>query len=330
MNSSSSQKIHSPTFNEIMSAVNQVREICDQYETIPKSEIYNETWMLRLTLALLKEIDTDHTREDADHISEVCRAVRSGWISEGGLKPVFKREHTTWTDAILGRVYCDENDRNVKIKGSGLLEGDEYEGVIVVEAKMASELSRRVKNSRDYDQAARNIACLSRLIVASKVDDVPPEHVHFYVFAPESKIKEWTKKKCDPEKMIKDAVETIKHQHKTVGHQPKVLTEHCDSRELYFSSDEEKDGITKDRITIDTIATKARVIAEKNSKVISWESIIMDMVMSMYNARLLQGQILEKILYLAKYYRDACEVHKIECGLPINLPMICDWSSSNR
>ena len=71
MNSSSSQKIDSPTFNEIMSAVNQVSKICDHNGTIPESEIYNETWMLRLTLALLKEIDIEQLKRKGGHISEV-------------------------------------------------------------------------------------------------------------------------------------------------------------------------------------------------------------------------------------------------------------------
>lgn len=191
MNSSSSQKIHSPTFNEIMSAVNQVSKICDRNGTIPKSEIYNETWMLRLTLALLKEIDIGQLqlKEDENHISEITTAVRSGWISEGGLKPVFKREHTTWTDAILGRVYCDENDRNVKIKGSNLLEGDEYEGIIVVEAKMASELSRDVKNSPDYDQVARNVACLAKFVM--RQNDGFINNCAFILLGPREKCKSW-------------------------------------------------------------------------------------------------------------------------------------------
>ena len=302
MNSSSSQKIHSPTFNEIMSAVNQVREICDKYETIPKSEIYNETWMLRLTLALMKEIDIEQLKRKGDHISEVCRAVRSGWISEGGLKPVFKREHATWTDAILGRICFAKNGRNVEIKGSDLLEDDEYKGVIVIEAKMASELSRRVKDSQGYDQAARNIACLSRLIVASNVKDVPLEQVHFYVFAPKSKIEEWNtkkkkangkKKECNPEAMIKDAVKTIEQQQE-------VSSEHCNSREFYFSSDEERDsGI----ITIDAITEKAKTIVG-NSEVISWESILKLIKCHLYahkdSSRLLTG-----------YYEDIVNYYKI-------------------
>lgn len=189
MNSSSLQKTHSPTFTEIMSTVNQIRKICDRYSTIPKSEIYNETWMLRLTLALLKEIDI----KNRGPISEICQAVKSGWISEGGLKPVFKREHTTWTDAILGRVYCDENNRNVKIKSSDLLEGGEYQGVIVVEAKMASKLSPKVTHSESYNQVVRNVACLSRLVLESSHDLGPniKNTSRVVVLAPESKIDKW-------------------------------------------------------------------------------------------------------------------------------------------
>ena len=140
--------------------------------------------------------------------------------------------------------------------------------------------------------------------------DVPPEQVHFYVFAPKSKIEELNtkkkkangkKKECNPEAMIKDAVKTIEQQQE-------VSSEHCNSRELYFSSDEERDsGI----ITIDAITEKAKTIVG-NSEVISWESILKLIKCHLYahknSPRLLTGYYEDVV----KYYKKTMEIYGIE------------------
>jgi PIN domain nuclease of toxin-antitoxin system len=54
----------------------------------------------------------------------------------------------------------------------------------VIEAKMFSNLSRGTKNALEYDQAARNVACMAHTIAKSgiQVDDL--KSVGFFVIAP--------------------------------------------------------------------------------------------------------------------------------------------------
>jgi hypothetical protein len=55
---------------------------------------------------------------------------------------------------------------------------------VVIEAKMFSNLSRGTKNALEYDQAARNVACMAHTIAKSgiQVDDL--KSVGFFVIAP--------------------------------------------------------------------------------------------------------------------------------------------------
>ena len=153
---------------------------CGDVEKSPiaRSEVFNETWMLRLTLALIHDHGVCSLPDDKNTaLSLICNALPKRWISEGGLEPAFKKEGTTWTDAILGDVRlrgesADDgentetasNKRKVEIAGTS---GDNP-GVVIVEAKIGSPLDKSVTNSKNYDQVARNIACLAKLLL--KVD----------------------------------------------------------------------------------------------------------------------------------------------------------------
>lgn len=67
------------------------------------------------------------------------------WISEGGLEPAFKNEGTTWTDAILGDVEIKQG----KKRGVGIVDAKMPVGVVIVEAKLGSELADGVTNSKE-------------------------------------------------------------------------------------------------------------------------------------------------------------------------------------
>ena len=102
-------KMKTPAFEEIVAVVEAAKAICGG--TIPESEFRNETWMLRLALALLAEFEGEPSKvansKETIALEDVRAALRAGWISEGGLKPVFEKERTTWTDAILGGVLLE-------------------------------------------------------------------------------------------------------------------------------------------------------------------------------------------------------------------------------
>ena len=80
--------------------------------------------------------------------------------------------------------------------------------VIVVEAKMGSSLSKSVTNSPDYDQAARNIACLSKLLLEAR-----EKSGAFFVFMPDgTKHNLGTKSISEAKDFISKASATIKAQ----------------------------------------------------------------------------------------------------------------------
>ena len=186
----------SPSFKEIYEPLMAIGEVCG--DVVPRSEIYNETWMLRLTMTLLKssrniDVILEDGEKETEVIREICNAVQYGWISEGGLKPIFDggMEKTTWTDAILGSVKLDKEKRSVEVCDKA-----SQGGVIVVEAKMASKLSSGVTHSKSYNQIVRNIACLSRLVLESRHVLGPnlEETSRVVVLAPKSKIDKWKDK----------------------------------------------------------------------------------------------------------------------------------------
>ena len=180
--------MNTPTFEKLMEVVRGGRKISGG--TIPESEFCNETWMLRLTLALLAEFKGEPSKTACRTagaemafaaMNDVRAALKVGWISEGGLAPVFEKERTTWTDAILGDVRLSADKRRA-VEGNA---NGGYGGAIVIEAKIGSALSPRVTHDKHYDQAARNIACLARFV---QEHGISPGRTRFLVFAPESRI----------------------------------------------------------------------------------------------------------------------------------------------
>ncbi len=60
---------------------------------------------------------------------------------------------------------------------------------MVTEAKLGSPLSAGTKNAPDYDQAARNVACMAHMLELARVDVATVARLGFYVIAPERQIK---------------------------------------------------------------------------------------------------------------------------------------------
>ena len=157
-----------PQFKEAVIALSKCCGPKEDHEIPPiaRSEVYNETWMLRLTLALLHDSKLDFSKiknmKKQNALKLMQDALQRNWISEGGLEPVFEREGTTWADAVLGNVERKEDTKrgvkaaNTQIKPSF--------GIVVVEAKLGSSLSPGTDHYSDYNQAARNIACLANLV----------------------------------------------------------------------------------------------------------------------------------------------------------------------
>lgn len=173
----------------------------DAASPVAQSEIFNETWMLRLVLALIHDYDGDFKcTNDMDGskrraLEQIRETVQRRWISEGGLEPAFKNEGTTWTDAILGDVEIKPG----KKRGVDIADDKKPPvGVVIVEAKLGSELADGVTNSKTYNQVARNIACLSKLLVSCQANDDLCNKSAFVVLAPKSlKATEYIKSALD-------------------------------------------------------------------------------------------------------------------------------------
>jgi len=190
-------------FPLVLKAVQALEDCCDQRDgsetnyPIASSEVYNETWMLRMTLAFLHDYSGDFRCADEKTTKALVTTrdlVRRRWISEGGLHPVFEREGPTWTDAIIGDVVagkeigCKKHKRDVDIK----MQGDDYVGIAVIEAKIGSAPDEGVKHSADYNQVARNIACLAQLVVKQEPKLLEDKYsCSFILLGPKDECKSW-------------------------------------------------------------------------------------------------------------------------------------------
>ena len=177
----------------------------DGKSPVARSEVYNETWMLRLALAFIH--DNVHENGDnninassekvKDALKRIAKAVKRRWISEGGLKSVFDMEGPTWTDAILGNVQLDkqgDTKRGVVIDN----DNDKDMGVVVIEAKMSSALASGITHASDYNQVVRNVACLAQLVMEK---DFSADSA-FFVFAPRNLIDDWKKGSLGPKYLL--------------------------------------------------------------------------------------------------------------------------------
>ena len=151
----------------------------------PPTEVFNEGWMLRLVLDALKTVDVPgHPLKFADGAT---------WYSEARLSSPFLRkpktvrsdgkrdtigEGYTNADGVIGHFAFDQDHK------TKLLLKPKARQFIVVEAKMFSNLSSGIANAREYNQAARNVACMASTIKQSGISLGNLESVGFFVVAP--------------------------------------------------------------------------------------------------------------------------------------------------
>jgi hypothetical protein len=148
----------------------------------PPTDVFNEGWMLRIVMEL-------HSRGLG--CFPFSRYEGSGWLSEVQLLTPFAEryrgdllyEKRTHADGVIGHIKIDD------VSKTGLEIRPSAGQFIVLEAKMFSGLSGSVKNARGYDQAARNLACMSQCIKESGniVDSF--DSLGFFVVAPEAQIQ---------------------------------------------------------------------------------------------------------------------------------------------
>ncbi len=168
--------------NEIL----QILEKADKSDTnIPPTLLYNEGWMLRIILQQIKEKrivhdDLTFPNNDIDWYSEAL--LPSPFLAR--TKGDNLSESYTHADGVLGKFKIGK-------KGTGDLSlKDSCDFFYVTEAKMYSKLSTGTKNAENYNQAARNIACIAKLIFDGKSLQIADfKKLGFYVLLPEDQIK---------------------------------------------------------------------------------------------------------------------------------------------
>ena len=157
---------------------------CGSGDTVmPPTELYNEGWMLRLVL--------DWFERHREVASPLRFETGARWYSEALLPSQFLAQHRgdrraesfTHADGVIGHFEIQPGER-----GAASLRPDASQ-FVVCEAKLGSALSPRTTNSADFDQAARNVACMAHMIGAAGTPVAQYRKLAFYVIAPDSQIK---------------------------------------------------------------------------------------------------------------------------------------------
>ena len=156
------------------------------FPVMPPTQLYNEGWMLRLTIDRFASI----CLENKLHPLAVPPGCR--WYSEALLPSAFLPESRkdslaeSWThaDGVIGHFGIGNG-----AKGNLTLHSD-AKHLVVLEAKMFSKLSANVKNASYFNQAARNVACIAEVLKRAERRAREFNALGFYVLAPASQIKQ--------------------------------------------------------------------------------------------------------------------------------------------
>lgn len=150
----------------------------DANARFPPTEVFNEGWMLRLVLDAVQGVQIE---------SPLRCESGSAWYSEALLSSPFSARHRadalaegfTNADGVIGQFAFRPNTR------AGLELSDDATQFTVVEAKMFSNLSSGTRNARDYNQAARNVACMATAIARANRTPDSFSSLGFFVTAPD-------------------------------------------------------------------------------------------------------------------------------------------------
>lgn len=155
------------------------RILCDHSVVLP-TEIYNEGWMLRVTL------DWYNQGAQSDPVGFFDKGAR--WFSEGRLSSQFLRrwqgdplaESHTNADGVIGHFDIAQRSeirprRNAK-------------QLMILEAKLASKLSFGTTNAPGYDQASRSVGCLAHIAGEAGISPSNLTTYGFFVISPQKRV----------------------------------------------------------------------------------------------------------------------------------------------
>jgi len=149
----------------------------------PLTLLYYEGWLLRLVLDWYsRHMLTSHM---------LLFQPRATWFSEALLPSPFRPRYRGDTRAEA-RTHADGVVGHISVGSSAKADArllDDASQLIVTEAKIYSPLSGGTRNAPSYDQAARNIACITEMLFRANHSPSLMTDLSFYVLAPEAQIK---------------------------------------------------------------------------------------------------------------------------------------------
>jgi hypothetical protein len=152
---------------------------------IPPTLLYNEGWTLRLVLAAAKDgIECLPFTFESD----------ASWFSEALLYSAFLArrrgdvlaESMTHADGVVGHFQFDVTTK------AGLVLPPHAKQFVVCEAKIFSPLSAGTRRALNYNQAARNVACIAETLRRAGPPLANYRSLGFCVIAPASEIEAGT------------------------------------------------------------------------------------------------------------------------------------------
>jgi hypothetical protein len=149
----------------------------------PLTLLYNEGWLLRLVL------DWYSRHKPTGHPLQFQQ--RAVWFSEAVLPSPFRPRYRGDTRAEA-RTHADGIVGHFSVGSSAKADArllDNATQLIVTEAKISSPLSGGTRNAPTYDQAARNVACITELLYRANRPLSQMTSLAFFVLAPEAQIK---------------------------------------------------------------------------------------------------------------------------------------------
>ena len=169
----------------MLNRITEILSSCNSEDRkIPPTELYNEGWLLRLVLDWF-----DKNKVSSHELFFLDREAR--WYSEILLPSKFFARHQgdklaetyTRADGVIGHFKIGN-----KGKGDINLDKDAHQ-FKVLEAKMLSKLSSKISNVSYYNQAARSVACMAKVVSMNNIDIENFDDVGFHVLAPREQIE---------------------------------------------------------------------------------------------------------------------------------------------
>ena len=164
--------------------IETIARILSDHTVVLPTEIYNEGWMLRVTL------DWYYQKAQSDPVGFFEKDAR--WFSEGRLSSQFLprwrgdplAESHTNADGVIGHFDIAQRSeirprRNAK-------------QLMVLEAKLASKLSSGTTKARGYDQAARSVGCLAHIAAEAEIRPNSLTTYCFFVISPKKRVGDFT------------------------------------------------------------------------------------------------------------------------------------------